>query len=66
LISVVEVVGDDCLNIFTSFISNTINHQEWQYRKAAAIAFGAMLDGPSKEKIVPMVLSALPKIVTLL
>ena len=35
-------------------------------RQAAAIAFGAMLEGPSTDRIVPMVSSALEAVVNLL
>ncbi len=49
LCSICEINGDKVLPIFTLFLQNTINSNDSNFKRAAIIAFGSMIDGPNKE-----------------
>lgn len=56
---VARTVGDDIVPLVMPFIEENITKQDWRQREAATYAFGSILEGPSPEKLVPLVNMAL-------
>ncbi|KAK8949364.1 Transportin-1 [Platanthera zijinensis] len=54
-----RTVGDDVVPLVMPFIEENIAKPEWRQREAATYAFGSILEGPSPEKLAPMVNVAL-------
>ncbi|KAL5814428.1 hypothetical protein ACOSQ4_025069 [Xanthoceras sorbifolium] len=56
---VARTVGDDIVPLVMPFVEENITKPEWRQREAATYAFGSILEGPSPEKLVPLVNVAL-------
>ncbi|KAG2410893.1 Importin subunit beta-1 [Vigna angularis] len=56
---VARTVGDDIVALVMPFIEENITKQDWRQREAATYAFGSILEGPSPDKLVPLVNMAL-------
>ncbi|KAH7550087.1 hypothetical protein ACOSP7_024766 [Xanthoceras sorbifolium] len=56
---VARTVGDDIVPLVMPFVEENITKPEWRQREAATYAFGSILEGPSPEKLVPLVNIAL-------
>ncbi|CAI9298692.1 unnamed protein product [Lactuca saligna] len=56
---VARTVGDSIVPLVMPFVQDNISKPDWRAREAATYAFGSILEGPSGEKLSPMVLSAL-------
>ncbi|XP_017610619.1 importin subunit beta-1-like [Gossypium arboreum] len=56
---VARTVGDDIVPLVVPFVEENIMKPEWRQREAATYAFGSILDGPSPEKLIPLVNVAL-------
>ncbi|XP_076931767.1 importin subunit beta-1-like [Bidens hawaiensis] len=56
---VAKTVGDDIVPLVMPFVQANISKPDWRSREAATYAFGSILEGPSVEKLSPMVVSAL-------
>ncbi|XP_076905507.1 importin subunit beta-1-like [Bidens hawaiensis] len=56
---VAKTVGDDIVPLVMPFVQGNISKPDWRSREAATYAFGSILEGPSVEKLSPMVVSAL-------
>lgn len=54
-----RVVGDDIVDLVMPFVHENVVSPDWHRREAATYAFGSIMDGPSVEKLVPLVTSAL-------
>ncbi|XP_057808181.1 importin subunit beta-1-like [Salvia miltiorrhiza] len=52
---VAKVVGDLVIPLVMPFVEANISKTDWRSREAATFAFGSILDGPSMEKLSPMV-----------
>lgn len=52
---VAKVAGDLVVPLVMPFVEANILKTEWRSREAATFAFGSILDGPSIEKLSPMV-----------
>lgn len=63
---VARTVGDDIVPLVMPFVEENITKQEWRQREAATYAFGSILEGPSPEKLVPLVNIALNFMLTAL
>ncbi|KAL9312854.1 hypothetical protein ACSQ67_018306 [Phaseolus vulgaris] len=57
---VARTVGDDIVPLVMPFIEENITKQDWRQREAASYAFGSILEGPSPDKLAPLVNHALP------
>jgi importin subunit beta-1 len=57
---VARTTGDDIVPLVMPFIEENITKPDWRQREAATYAFGSILDGPSPEKLVPLINNALP------
>ncbi|EPS61387.1 hypothetical protein M569_13410 [Genlisea aurea] len=56
---VARTVGDDVVPLVMPFIEENITKADWRQREAATYAFGSILEGPSPEKLTPIVNVAL-------
>ncbi|MBA0564054.1 hypothetical protein Golob_009012 [Gossypium lobatum] len=56
---VARTVGDDIVPLVVPFIEENISKPDWRQREAATYAFGSILEGPSPEKLIPLVNVAL-------
>nr|XP_043621399.1 importin subunit beta-1 [Erigeron canadensis] len=56
---VARTVGDAIVPLVMPFVQENISKPDWRSREAATYAFGSTLEGPSVEKLSPMVTSAL-------
>lgn len=52
---VARTVGDAVLPLVMPFVERNISSSEWRQREAATFAFGSILEGPSIEKLLPLV-----------
>merc|ERR1719447_1991801 len=57
---------NDVVNHCLPFVREHIKHTDWRYRDAALMAFGAILEGPSSEGLQPIVVEAMPLLITLM
>lgn len=63
---VAQTVGDDVVQLVMPFIEENIAKPDWRQREAATYAFGSILEGPSPEKLIPLVNLALNFMLTAL
>ncbi|KAL2556263.1 Importin subunit beta-1 [Forsythia ovata] len=56
---VARTVGDDIVPLVMPFIEENITKPDWRQREAATYAFGSILEGPSPDKLMPIVNVAL-------
>jgi importin subunit beta-1 len=59
-------VQDDILQHVMPFINDNIKNPNWTFRDAAVMAFGSIIEGPSVEKLKPIVQQAMPMFIELL
>ncbi|KAK9168065.1 hypothetical protein Syun_000205 [Stephania yunnanensis] len=52
---VARTVGDDIVSLVMPFVEANIMKPDWRNREAATYAFGSILEGPSVEKLSPLV-----------
>ncbi|GFY82403.1 ARM repeat superfamily protein [Actinidia rufa] len=52
---VARTVGDAIVTLVMPFVEANISKIDWRSREAATYAFGSILEGPSVEKLAPMV-----------
>jgi len=60
---VAQVVKDDCVDLVLSFVGANFENPDWKYREAAVLAYGSVMEGPSSEKMRPMVTTSYPRLV---
>ncbi|KAL0403246.1 UNVERIFIED_CONTAM: Importin subunit beta-1 [Sesamum radiatum] len=63
---VARTVGDDIVPLVMPFIEENITKSDWRQREAATYAFGSILEGPSPDKLTPIVNVALSFMLTAL
>ncbi|XP_031494714.1 importin subunit beta-1-like [Nymphaea colorata] len=56
---VARTVGDDIVPLVMPFVEENISKPDWRRREAATYAFGSILEGPSPDKLTPLVNLAL-------
>ncbi|ERN06608.1 importin subunit beta-1 [Amborella trichopoda] len=56
---VARTVGDDIVPLVMPFVEENITKPDWRCREAATYAFGSILEGPSPDKLTPLVNRAL-------
>eukprot|EP00928_Gymnodinium_smaydae_P086879 TRINITY_DN71288_c0_g1_i1.p1 TRINITY_DN71288_c0_g1~~TRINITY_DN71288_c0_g1_i1.p1 ORF type:complete len:858 (-),score=175.51 TRINITY_DN71288_c0_g1_i1:193-2766(-) len=52
---VAQVVGDNCVDLVLSFVQQNFENADWKFREAAVLAYGSIMDGPTSEKMRPLV-----------
>jgi len=55
---VAQVVGDACVDLVLTFVQANFQHPDWKYREAAILAYGSIMEGPTSEKMQPMLQSS--------
>lgn len=60
---VAQVVGDLCVDGVLGFVGQHIQNPDWKFREAAVLAFGSIMEGPSSDKMRPLVVGSLEKLV---
>ncbi|KAG2676993.1 hypothetical protein I3760_12G077600 [Carya illinoinensis] len=63
---VARTVGDDVVPLVVPFIEENLTKPDWRQREAATYAFGSILEGPSPDKLIPLVNIALNFMLTAL
>lgn len=63
---VAQATGDAVMQFAMPFIERNIQNPNWRHREAAVLTFGSILDGPSREKLKPLVQQAFPLLLNLL
>eukprot|EP01006_Ploeotia_vitrea_P034310 TRINITY_DN65737_c5_g2_i4.p1 TRINITY_DN65737_c5_g2~~TRINITY_DN65737_c5_g2_i4.p1 ORF type:complete len:893 (-),score=494.38 TRINITY_DN65737_c5_g2_i4:214-2850(-) len=58
-----EATGDLVLKHVLPWVQKNMQSTNWRHREAATLAFGSILDGPSKESLEPLVTQVFPYIV---
>jgi len=48
---VARCAKDDCVDLIMTFVNSNVRSDNWVLQDAATLAFGALLDGPSEEKL---------------
>lgn len=81
LCSIVELLGDSCIEPIANYVSSKITHfffiiiiktidliqsDNLSHKKASLLAFSSLMDGPSKEKVHALITSALIPVLELL
>jgi len=52
---VAQVVGDACVDLVLGFVQSNFENADWKYREAAVFAYGSIMEGPTSEKMRPLV-----------
>lgn len=60
---VAQVAGNDCVDPVLQFVNQNFENPDWKFREAAVLAYGSIMEGPSTEKLGPMVQSSLSHLV---
>lgn len=58
-----QVVKDPIVDLVLPFIQQHIQSPEWRLKEASIMTFGAIVDGPSPEKLTPIVSAAVPVLI---
>ncbi|KAG0330648.1 karyopherin beta, partial [Podila humilis] len=61
-----QCAGESIVNPVIQFVETNIRHDEWQYREAAVMAFGSILEGPPPSVLVQPVSQALPFLIKMM
>ena len=57
---IANLTGDQVVDGVMQYITQNIQQDNWRQKEAALFAFGAILEGPSREKLAPLANDALP------
>lgn len=60
---VAQVVGDKCVDQVLVFVQGNFENPDWKYREAAILAFGSIMEGPSSDKMRPLVGNSFQRLV---
>ena len=60
---IARVLEDSVVDLVLPFITQNIGNTNWRLKEAALMAFGMILDGPSGEKLSPLIVQAMPILV---
>mmetsp|Transcript_46161 Transcript_46161/g.98866 ORF Transcript_46161/g.98866 Transcript_46161/m.98866 type:complete len:856 (+) Transcript_46161:309-2876(+) len=52
---VAQVVGDACVDAVLAFVEANFVNPDWKFRDAAVLAYGSIMEGPSSDKMRPLV-----------
>lgn len=63
---VAQVVQDDCVDLVLQFVQANFANPDWKYREAAVLAYGSIMEGPSSEKMRPLVMQSYQSLVVAL
>jgi len=57
------VVKDQCVDLVLAFVQQNFENPDWKYREAAILAYGSIMEGPTSEKMLPLVQQSYPALV---
>ncbi|CAE7405624.1 KPNB1 [Symbiodinium natans] len=60
---VAQVVRDGCVDLVLQFVHTNFQNPDWKFREAAVLAYGSIMEGPTSEKMRPMVEQSLSHLV---
>lgn len=60
---VANLTGDQCVDTVLPFIQQHFGNPDWKYREAAVLAYGSIMEGPSSEKMAPLVSNSFASLV---
>mmetsp|Transcript_86431 Transcript_86431/g.201067 ORF Transcript_86431/g.201067 Transcript_86431/m.201067 type:complete len:860 (+) Transcript_86431:220-2799(+) len=60
---VAQVVRDDCVDLVLTFVQANFVNPDWKFREAAVLAYGSIMEGPTSEKMRPLVMQSYPRLV---
>jgi len=55
---VAQVAQDHCVDLVIGFIKENFGNANWKYREAAVLAYGSIMEGPTSEKMRPLVMQS--------
>lgn len=61
--AIARIIKDHIVDEVLPFITTNILSTDWHFKEASISAFGTILDGPSDEKMVPILIQAVPVLV---
>jgi importin subunit beta-1 len=61
-----RTIEDAIVPLILPFVTTNIQNSQWRLKEAAIMAFGSILDGPTQEKLVPIVGQAMSVLITCL
>lgn len=61
--AIANTINDSVVDLVIPFVTQNINSQNWRLKEASIMAFGMILDGPSEQKISPIVSQGLPLLI---
>merc|ERR1719194_298812 len=61
---VAQVVGDQCVDLLLQFVQQNFENPDWRFREAAILAYGSIIEGPTSEKMRPLVAGTLQHLVS--
>eukprot|EP00600_Ochromonadales_sp_CCMP1393_P003552 CAMPEP_0174993058 /NCGR_PEP_ID=MMETSP0004_2-20121128/22863_1 /TAXON_ID=420556 /ORGANISM="Ochromonas sp., Strain CCMP1393" /LENGTH=851 /DNA_ID=CAMNT_0016247129 /DNA_START=21 /DNA_END=2576 /DNA_ORIENTATION=+ len=61
-----RAIEDAVVDLVLPFVTQNINNTNWRLKEAALMAFGTILDGPSGDKLAPLVMQAMPILINCL
>ncbi len=64
--AVSRTIEDKVVDLVLPFVTQNINNANWRLKEAAVMSFGMILDGPSSEKLSPLVMQAMPILINCL
>jgi importin subunit beta-1 len=64
--SMAKVIEDQIVDLVLPFVTQHITNTNWRLKEAAVMAFGMILDGPSIDKLSPLVQQAMPILINCL
>lgn len=60
---VAQVVQDDCVDLVLAFVQANFESADWKHREAAVLAYGSIMEGPTSEKMRPLVMQSYSRLV---
>lgn len=60
---IARTIRDEILDKVLPFVTGNIENQSWRLKEASIMAFGMILDGPSEQRIQPIITQALPYLI---
>lgn len=64
--AIARTICDKIVDFVLPFVTQNINNTNWRLKEAAVMAFGMILDGPSDDKLSPIVMQAMPILINCL
>merc|ERR1719163_1944904 len=60
---VAQTVKDECIEPVLAFVSQSFGSADWKVKEAAVLAYGSIMEGPSSERLAPIVSQTLVELV---